>query len=137
MNESSIKKHFLVRYTLLMIFAGWIVGLGIQTFIPEHYFVWYPFVPLFFYVFGWFYIYMFDACIKYAPRKIQLVYWGMKCIKLLFTLLLLLFYVVKVNVHKVDFAITLFGFYLLSLTFESMFFYRYEKQKKDRELIKE
>lgn len=130
MSVSLTKKLYLTWFTLLMFVAGWTVGLVIATCMSEHYFEWYPFIPMFFYIFGWFTIYMFEACRKYAPKKIQLVYLGTKAIKMFFSLIILLIYSVKVEDKKVEFFLTFFGFYILTMVFDSYFFYRYEHHKK-------
>lgn len=130
MNTSPTKKLFIITYTLLMLVAGWSIGPGIATWMPEYYFKWYPFIPVFFYVFGWFDISMFEACRRLAPQKIQLVYLGTKAVKMLFSLIVLLVYSVKVEEKKVEFCLTFFAFYLINLVFESWFFYRYERGNK-------
>lgn len=128
MSVSQTKKVFITWYTLLMFVAGWTVGPAIAQWMPEHYFSWYPFIPVFFYLFGWFTIYVFEGCRKYAPEKMQLVYLGTKAIKMMFSLIVLLVYAMKVEEKKVEFFLTFFGFYILTLVFESWFFYHYEQK---------
>ena len=130
MNISLTKKYFILGYTLLMLTAGWTIGPAIAYWMPDHYFEWYPFIPVFFYIFGWFTIYMFEACRQYAPQKIQLVYLGTKGLKMFFSLMILLIYAVKVEEKKMEFFLTFFVFYLISLIFESWFFFRYERGQK-------
>lgn len=131
MSISQTKKLFITWYTLLMLMTGWTIGPAIALWIPEHYFEWYPFIPVFFYIFGWFTIYMFEACRRYAPKKIQLVYIGTKSIKMLFSLMILLIYAIKIEEKKVEFFLTFFVFYIISLVFESWFFFRYEREQKE------
>ena len=102
MSISQTKTLFITWYTLLMLVTGWTIGTAIALWIPEHYFEWYPFIPVFFYIFGWFTIYMFEACRRYAPKKIQLVYLGTKSIKMLFSLMVLLIYAIKVEEKNPD-----------------------------------
>ena len=130
MSISLTKKLFITWYTLLMLVAGWTIGPAIAIWLPEHYFEWYPFIPVFFYIFGWFTIYMFEACRRYAPQKMQLVYLSTKGIKMFFSLIILLIYAVKVEEKKVEFFLTFFAFYIISLVFESWFFFRYEREQK-------
>ena len=130
MSTSLTKKIFITRYTLLMLVAGWIIGPILAMGFPEHYFGWYPFIPVFFYIFGWFSISMFEACRRYAPQKMQLVYLATKGFKMFFSLIVLLVYAVKVGEKKVEFFLTFFVFYIISMMFESWFFYRYERGKK-------
>lgn len=130
MSVSLPQKLYLTWFTLLMFVAGWTIGPALAIWMPIHYFEWYPFIPVFFYIFGWFTIYMFEACRKYAPQKIQLVYLGTKGIKMFFSLMMLLIYAVKVEEKKVEFFLTFFCFYVLTLIFDSWFFFRYERKQK-------
>ena len=45
------KKRFLIWKTVMMVVAGLVVGGAIKLFWPEHYFAWFPFIPLYFYIF--------------------------------------------------------------------------------------
>ena len=130
MSISQTQRLFITWHTLLMLVAGWTIGPVIATCWPERYFGWYPFIPVFFYIFGWFTISMFEACRRFAPKKMQLVYLGTKAIKMVFSLMILLIYALKVGEKKVEFFLTFFGFYLITLAFESWFFYKYERANK-------
>ena len=100
MSISLTKKLFITWYTLLMLATGWTIGPVLATWMPGHYFEWYPFIPVFFYIFGWFTIYMFEACRRYAPQKLQLVYLGTKGIKMFFSLIILLIFETVENLEK-------------------------------------
>ena len=130
MSISLTKKLFITWFTVLILVSGWTIGPVLATWFPEHYFEWYPFIPIFFYIFGWFNISIFEVCRRYAPQKMQLVYLGTKAIKMLFSLMVLLIYAVKMEEKKVEFFLIFFAFYLISLVFESWFFYRYERGNK-------
>ena len=130
MSISLTKKLFITWYTLLMLVAGWTIGPAIAFFMQGHYFEWYPFITVFFYIFGWFTISMFEFCRCYAPQKIQLVYLGTKAVKMFFSLMILMIYAVKMKEYKVEFFLTFFLFYLISMFFESWFFYKYERGNK-------
>lgn len=130
MSISLTKRLFLTWYTLYMVGTAWIVGLTLGLGLPEWYFEWYPFIPVFFYIFGWFYIYMFDACRLFAPQKQQYVYLAMKGIKMLFSMGILLFYGVHIGEQKIEFFLTFFLFYIVSMIFESAFFMKFEGNKK-------
>lgn len=135
MGTTITKRNYLVWLTILTIFAGVVVGGFIKIFLPEHYFHWYPSIPAYFYCFGWYYILTFEYARRYKPNKILSVYIGMKVVKMLLSIILLLFYFVFVKLHREDFVLTFFLFYLFSLTYESIFFYLFEhnlKKKKDK-----
>lgn len=124
------KKRFLIWGTVSTILSGVLVAGVIHLFWPDHYFAWYPFIPLYFYIFGWYAIYTFDYCRKYTPKKLLSVYMGIKFVKMMLSMIILLFYVLHVKVHKEDFVLTFFLFYLFSMLFQSIFFYMYEHNKK-------
>ena len=54
MSISLTKRNFLYQITLLTLIAGW-VGAGILHYLlPGHYFGGYPFIPVYFFLFGLF-----------------------------------------------------------------------------------
>lgn len=137
MEISKTKKYFLIGQTIFTLISGSVVGLIIRFCFSEHYFQWYPVIPVFFYVFGWFYIFMFEECRKYTPRRIHLVYLSMKVAKMLISMFILLLYVMLQKIHKEDFVLTFLLFYVLSQIYESCFFYTFEKNlKKKKEIEK-
>ena len=98
-----------------------------------HYFGGYPFIPVYFYIFGLFSIYMFDACRRHAPQKLSLLYLAMKMIKMILSLILLLIYCLAVREEAKAFLLTFISFYLLYLIYETWFFFSFEvnlKRKK-------
>lgn len=68
MSISLTKRNFLYQITLLTLIAGW-VGAGILHYLlPGHYFGGYPFIPVYFFLFGLFEISMFVLAVS-MPRK--------------------------------------------------------------------
>lgn len=138
MKMSKTKKKFILWLTIIMIAFGTLTYGVIQNYFPEHYFAWYPAIPLFFYLFGWYYIFTFDKCRRQKRDKILTLYLGMKVVKMLLAVVIIFFYMVFVSIHKSDFIIIFFLFYLFSLIYETYFFYHFEynknvKQKKTNE----
>lgn len=139
MKVTLTKKNFLLWETAV-IAIGTIVIYGIiEIFLPEHYFLWFPLIPLFFYIFGIYSIYMFDKCRLKAPGKLLIVYMGVKFAKLILSLVIVLFYTLRVKEQTEDFIIVFFLYYLLSMVFQSWFFVLYEankmKQKRNKECL--
>ncbi len=128
------KKRFIWWTTVFALVTG-LGGYGmIRAFLPQHYFSWYPAIPVYFYLFEGYYIYSFDVCRKHSPNRILSVYMGMKVVKMLLSMLIILFYILFVKVQKESFVLTFFIFYLLTLLNESIFFYLFEmNQKKKKE----
>ena len=92
-----------------------------------------PFIPVYFYIFGLFSIYMFDACRRHAPQKMLLLYLAMKMMKMILSLILLLIYCLAVREEARAFLLTFISFYLLYLIYETWFFFSFEvnlKRKK-------
>ena len=134
MSISLTKRNFLYQITLLTLIAGW-VGAGILHYLlPGHYFGGYPFIPVYFFLFGLFEISMFDACRKHAPQKMLLLYMAMKVMKM-FSVILLVVYCFAVREEAKLFLLTFILYYIVYLIYETWFFFTYEvgkKQKKEK-----
>ena len=132
MSISLTKRNFLYQITLLTLIAGW-VGAGILHYLlPGHYFGGYPFIPVYFFLFGLFEISMFDACRKHAPQKMLLLYMAMK---MLLSVILLVVYCFAVREEAKLFLLTFILYYIVYLIYETWFFFTYEvgkKQKKEK-----
>ena len=133
MSISLTKRNFLYQITLLTLIAGW-AGAGILHYLlPGHYFGGYPFIPVYFFLFGLFEISMFDACRKHAPQKMLLLYMAMK---VMLSVILLVVYCFAVREEAKLFLLTFILYYIVYLIYETWFFFTYEvgkKQKKRKE----
>jgi len=129
-NISKTKRNFIALNTLFAILSGAAGAVILHIALPGHYFGGYPFIPVYFYIFGLFSIYMFDACRRHAPQKLYL---AMKMIKMILSLILLLIYCLAVREEAKAFLLTFISFYLLYLIYETWFFFSFEvnlKRKK-------
>lgn len=129
MKISLTKKNFLMWTTALAIVSAVVVGGFIKLVMPGHYFEWYPFIPVFFYVFTVYSIYMFDKFRLLTPKKMLVVYFGIKFVKMVLSLFVVLGYILFVKVHKEDLVVVFFLFYLLTMIFQTSFFVLYESNK--------
>lgn len=130
MNISKTKRNFIGLHTLFGILSA---GLGVvilHVALPGHYFGGYPFIPIYFYLFGLFNIYMFDACRRHAPQKMLLLYLAMKMMKMILSMMLLLVYCLAVREEAKAFLPTFISFYLVYLIFETWFFFSFEVNRK-------
>lgn len=128
------KKRYLLWTTIFALVSGFGVYGCIKWLFPTHYFDWYPAIPVYFYLFGFYYIHMFDTCRKCSPKKLLSVYMGMKFVKMMLSMAFILAYAFVVKVQKEDFLLTFFLFYLFTLLHETIFFYLFEdnlKKKKE------
>ena len=118
MSISLTKRNFLYQITLLTLIAGW-VGAGILHYLlPGHYFGGYPFIPVYFFLFGLFEISM-----------------SMKVMKMLLSVILLVVYCFAVREEAKLFLLTFILYYIVYLIYETWFFFTYEvgkKQKKEK-----
>ena len=70
MSLLAVKRKFIISLTILMVVLSWGGALVFHTLLPRYYFAWYPSIPIFFYLFGLFYIFMFGCCYRVSPQKI-------------------------------------------------------------------
>ena len=130
MNISKTKRNFICWHTLFAVISAALGAVILHFALPGHYFGGYPFIPTYFYLFGLFSIYMFDACRRHAPQKLSLLYLAMKMIKMILSLILLLIYCLAVREEAKAFLLTFISFYLIYLIFETWFFFSFEMNQK-------
>lgn len=130
MNISKTKRNFIGLHTLFGVLSAALGVVILHVSLPGHYFGGYPFIPVYFYLFGLFSIYMFDACRRHAPQKLLLLYLAMKMIKMILSMLLLMVYCLAVREEAKAFLLTFVSFYLIYLIFETWFFFSFEMNRK-------
>lgn len=124
------RRVFVGLLTILILLGG-----GIGIFILNKlgcYFKGYPFIPIFFYLFGLFSIYVFDVCRRHAVQKMLMLYMAIKMLKMIFSIFLLVFYCLIVHIEAKLFLLTFISFYLLYLIYETWFFFSFELNQKRR-----
>lgn len=129
-NISKTKRNFIALHTLFAILSAGVGALILHVALPGHYFGGYPFIPAYFYLFGLFSIYMFDACRRHAPQRLSLLYLAIKMVKMILSLILLLMYCIAVREEAKAFLLTFISFYLIYLLFETWFFFSFEVNRK-------
>ncbi len=80
-NISKTKRNFIWWHTLFAVISGALGAVILHFALLGHYFGGYPFIPIYFYFFGLFSIYAFDACRRHAPQRMLLLYLATKMIK--------------------------------------------------------
>lgn len=136
MSITITKKRFLFWKAFVCLICGIVGWVILKILYPEHYFSLYPCIPVFFFLFGVYYITTFDQFRQYAPKKLLSVYLGMKFVKMVISMMLLFIYILVIKVHKSDFVITFFLFYLMTILFETIFFCLYEQNLKKKMIEK-
>ncbi len=107
--------------TVVVVAAGiWILPVGM----PDHDWGWYPFIPVLFYVFGLFYIFMFRRSRRMPPSRSVVVCLVAKGVKMLVSVLVLFIYAFCIRREVLPFVVTYMVFYLVFLVMETYFFFR-------------
>ena len=116
----TVKKKFIKELTVIGIVLTTLVAVVYHLFIPDRYFLWFPAIPIFFYLFGLFYIEMFAFNYRVGLERIAMTYLVCKVLKFIVSAMLLMFYGFVIG-H--DFAF---------LIFETRFFLLFEAKLKLR-----
>lgn len=121
---------FIVALVLFVLITG-LLGFWIfKTFIPEHYFKAYPLIPFFFFFFGL----AFVAILNFSKKdegvsaKALMISKGVKMIG---SIIIILFYFLIVKTQLVQFAFTYIAFYFAYLIFETTALAMYQKRNKE------
>ena len=131
MNMSITKRNFLGYLSILTLVGGGLGALALAlSWNPDIISRGYPLIPVYFYIFGVFYIYMFDACRRHAPEKMVMLFLVAKVLKMIVSVFLLIIYCVAVPDSAIEFLLTFLAFYLGYLIYESWFFFVFEWNQK-------
>lgn len=132
MNISLTKHNFFVQLISLTLILGGIGAVFLQYVLPRLYFEGYPFIPVYFFLFGVFEISMFDACRKNMPKRLVFFYLAVKMMKLVFSVLFLVVYCIAIHKDVKAFLLTFIVYYIVYLVHETWFFVVYETAKKNQ-----
>lgn len=132
----AVKKKFIQELTGLGIVLAIGTMLVFHFFFPERYFQWFPLIPVFFYAFGLFYIYMFEFSCQLGADKIAMTYLICKVLKFILSALVLIFYGFVIEDEVGAFVATFVFFYFAFLVFETRFFLRFEAKLKLSKQVK-
>lgn len=132
----AIKRKFIRELTGIGIILTIGTLLLFYFFFPERYFQWFPLIPVFFYVFGLFYIYMFEFSYQLGADKIAMTYLICKVLKFILSALVLIFYGFVIEDEIGAFMATFVFFYFAFLAFETRFFLRFEAKLKLSKQVK-
>lgn len=130
----ALRKNLVILHTIITLLLGWGIGLLLKELLPENYFGWYPFIPVFFYLMGLITIIFVTSNKKRSQLKTANVYLFVKVIKAAMSIIVIGSYFFMVNENKKTFALVFGGYYLLYLGLETYFFYRAEKSIKQNSI---
>lgn len=128
----TVKKKFIKELTVIGVVLTTLVAVVYHLFIPDRYFLWFPAIPIFFYLFGLFYIEMFAFNYRVGLERIAMTYLVCKVLKFIVSAMLLMFYGFVIGHEVVAFMLTFIFFYFAFLIFETRFFLLFEAKLKQR-----
>ena len=100
------KRNYLLHTALLTVLIGIVGGWAYFSINPHHYFGGYPLIPLFFCVFGVFMINMTESCRHRMPGRMLQIYLLMRVMRMLVSMIVMLFYCVAVREEARAFLLT-------------------------------
>lgn len=128
----TVKKKFIKELTVIGVVLTTLVAVVYHLFIPDRYFLWFPAIPIFFYLFGLCYIEMFAFNYRLGLERIAMTYLVCKVLKFIVSAMLLMFYGFVIGHEVVAFMLTFIFFYFAFLLFETRFFLLFEAKLKLR-----
>lgn len=130
MTIEAVKKKFIIELTAGTVVLSAVAAAVFRFLIPGWYFAWFPLIPVFFFLFGLLYIYLFAFGCMLGPGKIAMTYLVGKVLKLVLSIFVLLFYGFVIGKDVVSFVAAFIVFYFAFLFFETRFFLRFEAKLK-------
>ena len=131
------KRKFIKKMTILTLILSMIIGLVYHLFIPDRYFPWFPAIPVFFYLFGLFYINMFSLAYRLGEDKMIPLFLVCKGTKFLVSILIVAIYCFAVRHEIFAFIATFLVFYISFLVFETVYFTNIELRLKKKKKLKQ
>lgn len=132
MKKSTQKRNYLIILTLLTLVAGVGGALILHYMLPQYYFASYPVIPIYFFVFGFLIIYLFERVRRNIQHKTLFLYMSIRMMKLMVSIILLVIIGFVVPSQIKEFLFTFIVFYLIYLAFETLFFFSFENKESKR-----
>jgi len=129
MKKSIQKRNYLIILVILTLVTGIGGGAILKYALPQYYFSTYPFIPIYFCVFGFIFIYLFERVRRNIQNKTLLLYAYLRRMQGMVSLSGLYIYGYLVNTQIKEFLLTFIVFYLIYLVFETLFFFNFEMQE--------
>ena len=119
-------KYFLIFHTDMLLVTGLGMWFILKFFFLEMLLKSYPLIPIFFYLLGLVFIYVFNHNSLDKPEKIVNTYMLMRMIKIFVSAMLLFIYWIVDKDHIRNFAIIFVIFYVINLIWETYIYLRME-----------
>lgn len=125
-SEHRFARRFVIGVTILTLAAGWGGAALIRSAFSGHYLSVFPYIPLGFLLWELLFITLLDR--NRGRKRFIWLYMGMKVAKLLLAIVAIGVYTLGVGVQNTDFVLTLMGYYLIYLIYETVLFGKYGKK---------
>lgn len=126
----TLRKRFLVVLTTVMCTLGVIGGVIFYNIIPEELFVWYPSIPIFFYLMGFSFGEVLRRINKKSNNELLNIYLVLRIAKVFATVIFIGLYVLLINEKDKEFVLTIAFFYVAYSVLETKFYFDFEKSLK-------
>lgn len=122
------------KFYLMLLLGIGVTGIAgqiiLDNYLPEFNFAFYPVIPVYFLCLGMILLAILKVSRNKTDHQILNIYLGTRVSKSLFTVFLMMLYVLLVKVQVKSFIITTFIFYLIYLGIETKFYFDFEKSLK-------
>lgn len=126
---SKLELRLMGLITSINLTVGIVLGVLLYVLWPDHYFKWYPSIPIFYWLVGLAMAYFLDRAKRNHEDMIVTIYMIVRICKFIVALAFLWLYVVFVGKFVRMFGLTLMLFYFIYLVLETYTFYLYEKRR--------
>ena len=120
------RRKYIKQIVSLIVVLTVVVGTVYYFFIPHRYFVWFPVIPVFFLLYGFFNISMFSMAFRMGEDKMVPMFIVNKGLKFIASVLLIILYCFIVRHEVVSFIIAFIAFYIPFLIVETAYFTKIE-----------
>ena len=127
------KKKFIRNITILTLVISAVTVLIFEMFFPEQYFVCYPCIPLYFYLFGVFFINVSLFVYKHDESKLLPIFLIFRSLKMFLSLMAVVACGFIARHHVMSFGLIFAAYYLIYLVYEACFFFQLEMEMKKKE----
>ncbi|MCE5204521.1 MAG: dolichyl-diphosphooligosaccharide--protein glycosyltransferase subunit 2 [Porphyromonadaceae bacterium] len=126
-------KYFLIFHTGMFLVAGFGMWFILKWLFPQTLVKGYPVIPIFFYLLGLVFIYVFNHNSPEKPGKVVNTYMLMRMIKIFISAVILLIYWIVDKINIRNFALIFVIFYIINLIWETYIYLRMEMYLKYKE----
>ena len=126
MDSKKLKIKYMISLIILTLITAGVGSWMLNSFFPDHYFSWYPVIPVYFFLFSVLILILYTIFRKYEEKVVAL-YIGTRMMKLFISIILLILYAVLVKLQIKDVLIVFSINYIIYMLFESYFFFFLER----------